>query len=314
MESIRKYVQRSASRMIADEYALILDAELSTYYLIDTIVNQLPHTIEHLGQLRAYGTDILASKQITAQQKIEINILIGGLDDALGIFRTNLDKTGRYNPALQGLISAISRDIIDSAQQITGLVTSDILTGHFAALPSDFFKLSTAAIDQSYAQLHEALSPAAETLLKARIAQAESTLYFSVGIATLLLLMVAYFSLGISHAVVGHIRSLVRLAQAITAGNLDERVDIDTSDELGQVGECFNQMVCGFNLLLEASRRKEARLQDLSAHLEERVKERTVELELAQRETEVLLRRNQALMMTSLEGVHVMDIQGNLGL
>ena len=303
---------QSFEGMIADEYTLILDPELNTYYLIDTIVNKLPHTIEHLGQLRAYGTDILASKQITAQQKIEINILIGGLDDALEIFKTNLDKTGRYNPALQGLILAISRDIADSAQQITGLVKSDMLTGHFSARPADFFKQSTDAIDRSYAQLHETLLPAVETLLKARIARAESTLYFSVGIATLLLLMVAYFSVGISRTVVANIRSLACLAQDITAGNLNERVDIDTNDELGKVGECFNQMVCGFSLMLEASRRKEARLQDMSAHLEERVKERTVELELAQMETEVLLRRNQALMMTSLDGVHVMDIQGNI--
>jgi len=45
---------------VADEYALTLDPELSTYYLIDTIVNKLPHMIEHLAQLRAYGTGILA--------------------------------------------------------------------------------------------------------------------------------------------------------------------------------------------------------------------------------------------------------------
>ena len=303
---------QSFNEQVADDYALILDPEISSYYLIDTIVNKLPHALEHLGQLRAYCTGILAAKQATPQQQTEINILSAKLGDAIKELENNLDKAGRHNPALKDSIAAASKNISGSAQQLTGLVASNVLIGHFSARPADFFKQSTDAIDQSYAQLHEALLPTAETLLKARIAQAEGTLYFSVGIATLLLLMVAYFSLGISHAVVGHIRSLVRLAQAITAGNLDERVDIDTSDELGQVGECFNQMVCGFNLLLEASRRKEARLQDLSAHLEERVKERTVELELAQRETEVLLRRNQALMMTSLEGVHVMDIQGNL--
>lgn len=42
--------------MVADEYALTLDPELSTFYLIDTIINKLPHALEHLGQLRAYGT------------------------------------------------------------------------------------------------------------------------------------------------------------------------------------------------------------------------------------------------------------------
>jgi len=39
---------------------------------------------------------------------------------------------------------------------------------------ADFFQLSTAAIDKSYAQLHEALLPAAATLIKARIARRET--------------------------------------------------------------------------------------------------------------------------------------------
>src|SRR3989338_4711940 len=193
---------QSFEGMVADDYALILDPELSTYYLIDTIVNKLPHALEHFGQLRAYGTGILASKQATAQQEIELNTLIGGLDDALELLKTNLDKTGRYNPALQGLISAISTDITDSAQQITSLVASDIFTGHFATLPNDFFKLSTAAIDKSYTQLYETLLPTAETLLKARIARAENTLRISVGIAFLLFLLVAYFSIGIIRAII----------------------------------------------------------------------------------------------------------------
>ena len=303
---------QSFEEMIADEYALILDTELSTYYLIDTIVNNLPHALEHLGQLRAYGTGILASKQITAQQKIEINILIAELDHALGTLNTNLDKTGRYNPALQGLISAISTDIAGSARQVTGLVSSDILTGHFATLPSDFFRLSTAATDRSYAQINAALQPAVETLLKARIARAENTSRFSVGIAVLLFLAVAYFSIGIGCVIVANIRSLARSAHAFAGGDLNERIDFGARDEFGRVGDSFNEMADGFSALLKVSRDNEARLQDLSAHLEERVKERTVELDRAQQKTEALLRRNQALMLTSMDGIHVMDMQGNI--
>ena len=303
---------QSFEGMVADDYALTMDPELSTYYLIDTIVNNLPHALEHLRQLRAYGTAVLASKQITAQQKMEINILVAGLDHALGTLNTNLDKTGRYNPALQGLISAISTDIADSARQVTGLVKSDILVGHFAMLPSDFFKLSTAAIDRSYAQINAALLPAAETLLKARIARAKNTLRFSIGIAVLLFLVVAYFSIGIGCVIVANTRSLARSAHAFAGGDLSERIDFGARDEFGRVGDSFNEMADGFSALLKVSRENEARLQELSAHLEERVKERTVELDRARHEAEALLRRNQALMLTSMDGIHVMDMQGNI--
>lgn len=272
---------RSFKGMIADEYALILDPELNTYYLIDTIVDELPHTLEYLGRLRAYGTAVLASKQITVQQKIELNILIDRLDHALEKLDTSFDKAGRYNPALQGLISAAFRDIADSARQITGLVTSDILAGHFAARPADFFNLSTAAIDRCYAQLCESLLPAARTLIEARIARAESMLYFSVGIAALLFLMAAYFSVGTARVVVDNIRSLVSSAHTFAGGDLNERIELGARDEFGQVGDSFNEMAEGFSALLKVSRGNEVRLQDLSAHLEERVEERTRELNSA---------------------------------
>lgn len=303
---------QSFEGMVADEYALILDSEPGTFYLFDVIVNKLPRALEHLGQLRAYGASILAKKQATAQQKIEMNILIAELDDAIELLKTNLDKTGRHNPALQGLISAASGDITDSAQQITGLVASNILAGHFAMPPNDFFGTATAAIDRGYTQLYEALLPTAETLIKARIARAENTLRTSIGIAVLLFLMVAYFSIGTCRVIIVNIRSLARSAHAFAGGDLNERINLGARDELGRVGDSFNEMADGFSALLKVSRENEARLHDLSMHLEERVKERTIELESAQQLTESLLRRNQVLMLTSMDGIHVMDMQGNI--
>jgi len=303
---------QSFEGIAADEYALTLDTELSTFYLIDTIINRLPHALERLGKLRAYSTGILASKQATEQHKIELNILVAELDDALEKLGTSLDKVSRYNPALQDLISAASGDIAESAHQITGLVTSDIITGRFAMRPGVFFGMSAAAIDRSYTQLHEALLPMAETLIKARIARAENSLHFSIGIAFMLFLVVAYFSVGIGRAIIVNIRSLARSAHAFAGGDLRERIDLDVRDELGRVGDSFNEMADGFGALLKVSRENEARLHDLSVNLEERVRERTIELERTQRETELLLRRNQALMLTSMDGIHVMDMQGNL--
>jgi diguanylate cyclase (GGDEF)-like protein/PAS domain S-box-containing protein len=303
---------QSFEGIVADEYALTLDPELSTFYLIDTIVNKLPHALEHLGRLRAYGTGILARKRISEQQKIEMSILIAKLDDAIALLKVNLDKTGRHNPALQEVISTAYRDIADSARQVAGSVTTDILSGQFATQPDAFSGMSTAAIDRSYLQLDEKLLPMAETLIRERIEQAENTLHFSVGTAFLLFLVAAYFSVGIGRAIIVNIRSLARSAHAFADGNLHERVSIDARDELGQVGDSFNEMAFGFRTLLEASRENEARLRDLSANLEERVKKRTMELEQAQQLTESLLRRNQALMTTSMDGIHVMDTQGNL--
>ena len=235
----------------ADEYALTLDPHLGTYYLIDTILNKLPDTLEHLGQIRAYGTGFLARKQATEHQKMEMHSLITELDNALYELRVNLGKTSLHEPAMQDFISSTSRTITGSAQRIVGIVESDMLAGHFTTHPDDFFIEITKAIDSSYDQMYQTLLPAAEALIKARIAKAENALYTSIGIAFLSLLVVAYFSVGIYYATIRSIKSLGHSASTFAAGDLRERIHLDTHDELSQVGNSFNEMADGFTALLD---------------------------------------------------------------
>ena len=242
---------------IADDYALILDAELDTYYLIDTSINKLPHALEYLGQLRAYGTGILARKQIGESQKAKLNALVTELDSSLRELRVGIEKTGRYNPAVREPLLTASNNIVASARQITGIVASDILTGHFATPPEAFLETATAEIDKGYAQLHETMLPTTETLIEARIARAENTLLVSIGSALLLLLLVVYISVSIYYAIIGSVRSLVHSAHTFAGGDLNQRVRLGTRDELSQIGDSFNKMADGFNGLLEERKQAE---------------------------------------------------------
>ena len=244
----------------ADEYALTHAPEIGAFYLINSVIDKLPFALERLGQLRAYGTGILARKQVTEQQKVEINTLIAELDNAIESLQINLDKTDRYNPAVQGSIAAASGDIINSARQIIGLVKSDILTARFATSPNDFFGMATVAIDKGFTQLHDSLLPRSEALIKARITRAENTLRTSVGIAILLFLVVAYFSVGICYTIIVNLRSLARSAHDFAGGDLSGRVDLGSRDEFGKVGDSFNEMADGFARLIEARHEDDARL------------------------------------------------------
>ncbi|MBI5438838.1 MAG: EAL domain-containing protein [Nitrosomonadales bacterium] len=252
---------------VADEYALTLDTEIDTFYLIDTAVNKLPHTLERLGQLRAYGTGILTRKQISESQKAKLNALMVELESTFKELKINLDKTGRYNPAMRQSLLELYGGIAGSAHKITDLVAADILTGHFATSPDAFLEMATMAIDKSYGQMHESLLPATEALIKARIARAKNELYTETGIALLAFLLVVYLSASIYYAIIGNIRSLVRSARTFAGGNLQERIKLDTRDELSWVSDSFNEMADGFNAMLEARKQAEKELADAAENL-----------------------------------------------
>jgi diguanylate cyclase (GGDEF)-like protein/PAS domain S-box-containing protein len=245
---------------IADEYLLTLDPDLDTYYLIDTAINKLPFTLERLGQIRAYGSGIIARKQLTELQKTDLSFMIAELEKSLKPLRTNLDKVGRYNPTVHKPLMAVSDDIVGTSRKISGLVASDILTGRFATPPGEFMAIATAAIDSGYAQMHDSLLPMAESLVRARIAESKNTLYASTGIALLAFLVVVYFSVSMYYAIIGNIQSLARSARAFTDGNLGTRIRLDTRDELGLVSDSFNEMADGFNAMLKTHREDEERM------------------------------------------------------
>ena len=247
---------------VADEYFLTLDPEIASYYLIDTTVNTLPLVLEHLGQIRAYGTGILANKQISASQQAELRVMIAELGNTLKSLNINLDKVSRHNPTIQKSLLEASDDIAASARQITGLVTSDLLTGHLATPPEVFLEIATSAIDKSYTQMYDSLLPTTESLIKARIARAENMLYTNTGLALLVFLLVIYLSVSIYYAIIGNIQSLVRSARAFAGGNLHARAELDTRDELRWIGDSFNEMADGFNAMLEARKQAEGALHD----------------------------------------------------
>ena len=242
---------------ISDEYALILDSQADSYCLIDVAVNKLPHIIEHLGQFRANGFSNLLNRRVTEQERMRMNAISHELDEMLMALDVNFMKVARYNPALEDMLRAAHGDIADSAEQINSLVKSDILTGRFTVSPEDYYAMASVAIDSSYLQFHESLLSATETLLKERIAQAESRLYATIGAASLLLMIVTYFAIGIYYSIIGSVRSLAHSAHAFSAGDMHQRVHLDTRDELGEIGDSFNKMAEGFSAMLAASRKLE---------------------------------------------------------
>jgi diguanylate cyclase (GGDEF)-like protein/PAS domain S-box-containing protein len=272
---------------VADEYLLTLDPEIASFYLIDTAIHKLPHAIEHLGQLRAYGTGILAKKRLADHQKIKLNNLIAELDSALYEFGVNLHKTGLHNPAIQGQLQAVADGIVRSANQVSDLVMSDILAGRYATSPDAFLTIATAEIDKAYAQMYNALLPTAGKLIEERIARAKNTLYTSIGLAFLAFLVVIYFSVSMYYAIIGNVQSLAQAARSFAGGNLNERIRLSTRDELSQVSESFNEMADGFNAMLEARKRAEKSLEKES-------------------------HKNETLLRAASDGIHILDLEGNV--
>ncbi|MCC5943951.1 MAG: SpoIIE family protein phosphatase [Bernardetiaceae bacterium] len=109
--------------------------------------------------------------------------------------------------------------------------------------------------------------------------------------ATLLIVIFAAFS--VAQGIAKPIVALTKFAEKVGQGNLDERVDIKSQNEIGKLADSFNQMVGN----LKASKEK---LEDYSKNLEHKVTERTAELSEALEELNNI-NEELSINMTRLE-------------
>jgi len=246
---------------LADHYALSTDPDLASHYLIITMLQDMPLAFEQLGQMRAYGTGILANKSVSEQQKIKMHTLLTTLTNAFDSLAVNLSKTRQFNAQIQPPLSLATEQIKLSSNKITHLVHSDILSKQFSTEPQAFFNLSTKVIDAGYSQIYQTLLPTLNTLLHARILQAEEELIISIGSAFILALLAQYLFFGIYYATIGNIQLLNRAAYKYAHGDLQQRINLGTKDEIKQIGDSFNEMADSFNALLATHKEDKEHLQ-----------------------------------------------------
>ncbi|HID95000.1 MAG TPA: response regulator [Candidatus Latescibacteria bacterium] len=125
--------------------------------------------------------------------------------------------------------------------------------------------------EQSSKWAKEAVVETERTFTRSRNA-AIATLLFSLGLGLGLAVL-------ISRGISGPVLKLSEAARRVAEGDLSQRVNVKSRDELSQLCDAFNQMI-------EDLRRSRAEIEEYSRTLEKKVEERTLQLQQAHRRLE----------------------------
>ena len=123
------------------------------------------------------------------------------------------------------------------------------------------------------------------------------------GITVAFLIVSALIIYGFSQRITKPVKQLTQQAQKIAAGHLEQQIAVQSRDEIGQLATAFNRMTGSLQVTMDDRARALSDLQDLNRTLEDRIRQRTMELE----ERSVALER-------SLEEVRAMsDVSRAIG-
>ncbi|CAD6880277.1 hypothetical protein [Methylomonas albis] len=249
--------------IVGEEYALVTDSHLDSYHLIMLVIEQMPRTLEGIEQLRGYGVELLAKKQFSDQDKIDIFVIKDRIETGVKAIEETTQDFQRYKSELRPILASTRENIANAANLITQHVIPDILQEKFSINPEYFYSTVTLALDIAYSEVYDSFIPAAEQLIKARVRAAKTTLALSIGIPGCIFLLIIYFAIGAHLAVSRYIGQLTKTAKAFSAGNFQQRMPLTMRDEIGQVAESVNEMADGFAALLAARREDEVRIRSI---------------------------------------------------
>ncbi len=230
--------------LVVDLYGVALDPDADSYYLIVTVYFQMPALFESLDALRQHG----AQKQRDAQAATVAAYLQKNLEQSYANEQNSLSKAIRANASLAKLKApSQTAQTIQLAQQE---FSSDKRSASQAAWSEQFEANARANF-----AFHRLLMNEIQQLLQARISKLETHKYRLLAAVVLLTALLGFVSAWILGSIARPIRQALQVAQAVAAGNLDTKIEVNGENETAQLLGALQSMTANLQEAEHEARR-----------------------------------------------------------
>jgi methyl-accepting chemotaxis protein len=230
---------------IADHFGLTSDADIKTYFMIQSSLYANPALAETLGKLRALGSALLVTKQATPVDLQRLSGLIELANSQRKTAQASLNKVFAADSDIEKELSVLSKDTDEKYTTAIGLLQKEILsTPVLTYAPDSYFQTYKEAIDSYYQRNNKGIEILDRLLTDKAGALRQRELFVGLGLLVLLLIS-SVFTFSIIRSITNPVSHLVDVMQKLAAGDESIRVRVDprTSDELGLLGRQFDTMI-----------------------------------------------------------------------
>lgn len=230
---------------IGDNFNLILDPDLDTYYLMDATLIKIPEIQKIFSDIRILSERISLrsnSTQATQDERtqfIALSIRLRQLNDTLAINMDVAFKNNNYSPRESKLIEDLKSFnflVSQLAGQLDKLNYPYVSIEHYAYIDASdrVFDLSFELWDKSINEL--------DWLLQIRIDNFIRKKYMISVVVLISLVIVTYVFISFYRAVMETVLVLDEASKKMASGNLNHKIILENKDELGQVVGSFNNI------------------------------------------------------------------------
>jgi methyl-accepting chemotaxis protein len=221
-------------RLIGETHHLDRDGDLQQYYLQDLAVLEIPRLSFEFGALRAAAAPVAAQMlSVTQDQEAKINAISANIRFLMDSAHWKLDSLSEW--------AARTRDGAFGAQMKQANASQEVME-------------QGASFETKLTALHDLLMDQVRSRSAKRLAaerfERDLALTFVAAMVIAAILLAGYFTRGLTRSM----RRAVSTFAAIEAGQYENEIKVDSSDEAGQVLRSLDKMQTTLRIRIEADR------------------------------------------------------------
>lgn len=233
---------RAVIALVGDTSYLILDPDIATYYLMDSILLAHPEQEAAISRLLNLNAEMIGEQPPTLEEQAEMIIVAEQLKAGIARLQRNLDTaTGRQGAVYEQLAGPLA-DLYMAVSDNRLLLQRRIGTALGVKISSGAYRAAADRLRWASDANYRATSRALEAGIEERIRAATGQMWATVGLALsaeTLAIAVGYF---IIRAISRPMRALTQATGQLAGGDLKARVTVRNRDEVGRLGLAFNEM------------------------------------------------------------------------
>jgi methyl-accepting chemotaxis protein len=243
---------------VGDTSNLILDPDLDSFYLMNVVTVIAPTMLDEMGKMRATGAGILARGSVTSQEREKLRVLDVTVQKSLDGFRHSIEavyaKTGNANIKIN--LDETQKAFRNEVDKFLGMVKTQIFDAdNLTASSTVYFEQATRVIDSGY-KLYDLILPELTGLLNARIENLQNTRNLQLGVVVVFVALALILVLTVTRGITNGLGHVVNVFNQMAGGRLDNEIDIETNDEVGQVQQALKTMQTKLKKNIEDNRKR----------------------------------------------------------
>jgi methyl-accepting chemotaxis protein len=238
-------------KLVASQAGLSQDRQSAVRQMVELVTVVTPKVSAALSEGRALGAYSLGQGFLNSSASTQFDELLLELEKLHGEYDLNLQESLNSSPEARTALASLAAESLQSLKSSAVVFEDQVVIADSLDTPwLQFYEEIGSAMGTTYA-LNDAVLAFLDGQLQARLLDNRSQMIFLVAALVVVFLLILYLYGGFYVSIRATLKSLGQVMNQVAAGDMTVSFKSQSQDELGELGQVFNETVVKIHQLIE---------------------------------------------------------------